>query len=629
MNTARQVNHGINIKNLWLAILTVLLICAKPMRANADQAGSPVLLKIEFENNLFMDRLDVDVHWDDQQLAVLEHGQNFAKLLRDSNKKHRLTFYLHDKHKIVNELEVDVNGETTLLCTIKTHKRKIDIKNIEKLANADIAKRKVEDIHGRLCSEAVRILNESGLSNHKIFYDGSEKNNDKLIVVGQTPAPGSRILYDEEVGIECEEFTVFCQKNFDGLPLKEAVDNAKKEDVSVGYCPLGKSELTKYSYDKIIGDTSIDDWIVESAVYQSEIILQLVFNGKTVMPNLLGKAADKASGVLHKNHIYNYSYNKKKSELTSCLVAAQSISPGSDVDSSSKPITITCIPYKDLDRLTMETLDSKDYPEVLSVSGNKEFRRLTQLSDRTDSDIDSFFDGNKGKMILFKGNVVCCYEDDDEQQYAFLRSGDYSQYSLKGPAYRIRTNSDNKPRIADDSISQTISEGENLMVLARITGYDNDASYARIAPYYIKVTGTNSVNKAKDNYYSKATARSLQRALNDAGYDCGTPDGQIGPHSREAISNYKNDHGMGDDSSIDFALLASLGVQAMADPVEPQVRSNAQSAYRDIGQDTVWVPRSGKGKYHSTPYCSRMKNPISMTREQAESRGYEPCKKCD
>ena len=92
MNTARQVNHGIYIKNFWLAIITVLLICAKPMCANADQAGSPVLLKIEFENNLFMDRLDVDVYWDDQQLAVLEHGQNFAKLLRDSNKKHRLTF---------------------------------------------------------------------------------------------------------------------------------------------------------------------------------------------------------------------------------------------------------------------------------------------------------------------------------------------------------------------------------------------------------------------------------------------------------------------------------------------------------------------------------------------------------
>ena len=92
--------------------------------------------------------------------------------------------------------------------------------------------------------------------------------------------------------------------------------------------------------------------------------------------NLLGKAADKASGVLHKNHIYNYSYNKKKSELKSCLVAAQSISPGSDVDSGSKPITITCIPYKDLDRLTLSTLDSNEYPEVLSVSGNKEFKAL-------------------------------------------------------------------------------------------------------------------------------------------------------------------------------------------------------------------------------------------------------------
>ena len=45
------------------------------------------------------------------------------------------------------------------------------------------------------------------------------------------------------------------------------------------------------------------------------------------------------------------------------------------------------------------------------------------------------------------------------------------------------------------------------------------------------------------------------------------------------------------------------------------------------GQALVWIPQSGS-KYHSSPSCSNMKNPTQVTVEEAESRGYEPCKKC-
>ena len=41
----------------------------------------------------------------------------------------------------------------------------------------------------------------------------------------------------------------------------------------------------------------------------------------------------------------------------------------------------------------------------------------------------------------------------------------------------------------------------------------------------------------------------------------------------------------------------------------------------------VWLPKSGK-KYHSHAGCSNMKNPRQVTREEAISKGFEPCKKC-
>lgn len=49
------------------------------------------------------------------------------------------------------------------------------------------------------------------------------------------------------------------------------------------------------------------------------------------------------------------------------------------------------------------------------------------------------------------------------------------------------------------------------------------------------------------------------------------------------------------------------------------------SADEVIGE--VWIPKSGK-KYHSHSGCSNMKNPSCVTKEEAESRGYTPCKKC-
>lgn len=43
---------------------------------------------------------------------------------------------------------------------------------------------------------------------------------------------------------------------------------------------------------------------------------------------------------------------------------------------------------------------------------------------------------------------------------------------------------------------------------------------------------------------------------------------------------------------------------------------------------TVWIPTNGGKKYHSKSSCSNMKNPASVTIEEAENRGFTPCKRC-
>lgn len=42
---------------------------------------------------------------------------------------------------------------------------------------------------------------------------------------------------------------------------------------------------------------------------------------------------------------------------------------------------------------------------------------------------------------------------------------------------------------------------------------------------------------------------------------------------------------------------------------------------------TVWIPKTGI-KYHKRSFCSNMKNPSAVTKQEAIKRGFTSCKKC-
>lgn len=57
---------------------------------------------------------------------------------------------------------------------------------------------------------------------------------------------------------------------------------------------------------------------------------------------------------------------------------------------------------------------------------------------------------------------------------------------------------------------------------------------------------------------TKELVRMLQEKLNDEGYDCGEPDGLIGPKTRAAIRKFREDHGLSVSEEIDRELLDTL-----------------------------------------------------------------------
>lgn len=67
-------------------------------------------------------------------------------------------------------------------------------------------------------------------------------------------------------------------------------------------------------------------------------------------------------------------------------------------------------------------------------------------------------------------------------------------------------------------------------------------------------------------YTDKDTVKKVQQALNDAGYECGTPDGIAGKKTAAAITQYRTDKGLEVSDTIDDALLEAMGL-AEADKV--------------------------------------------------------------
>src|SRR5256885_6869473 len=59
-----------------------------------------------------------------------------------------------------------------------------------------------------------------------------------------------------------------------------------------------------------------------------------------------------------------------------------------------------------------------------------------------------------------------------------------------------------------------------------------------------------------------STVQQAQQALNDKGFDAGTPDGKLGPHTKAALNKFQQSQGISASGQLDGQTLAALGVSA-------------------------------------------------------------------
>lgn len=172
-------------------------------------------------------------------------------------------------------------------------------------------------------------------------------------------------------------------------------------------------------------------------------------------------------------------------------------------------------------------------------------------------------------------------------------------------------------------------------------------------------TGSEASKYDGVNFQSPAVIKAIQQALNDKGYDCGTPDGIAGNGTASAAAHFKADHGLS-GNSIDAALALTLGLNAYqlldlsSEAAADQASSAAQngqssgtagqasgaqageaSGSGSAGPAMSYIVNTNTGKFHN-PGCSSIgqmsdsnKMEYTGSRDDLIAMGYQPCKRCN
>jgi len=116
--------------------------------------------------------------------------------------------------------------------------------------------------------------------------------------------------------------------------------------------------------------------------------------------------------------------------------------------------------------------------------------------------------------------------------------------------------------------------------------------------------------------YNKATIYDVQEALNNAGYDCGTPDGVVGKNTKASIRKYQKDNDLKVTGTVNKTLLKMLGVTVTKSTSSSNTKTEA----------TVYITRTGS-KYHSSGCRYLRQSKISISLSEAK-KNYDPCSVC-
>lgn len=343
-----------------LVVLSIMLLTTAyaTQLTYAEESDSVNLyLDVGFNDNLLMNKYDVSLELDGEQLGTLEYGKYYTKLCNVKPGKHVLSVYKTEDSEVMGEHSFQVKEDETFQCKLKTKKKEIEFEDAENLKGTAGHSLEVPDCVGLHLVGAIELLDQEGFVNYRYEGNTEETIEEKTWVVdAQNINVGEKIDKNDEIILTCIPGEEFVDKTFPGLAYNDAIKKAK----DLGYKKVlridsrrktkeGKAVRLKASK---VSDEAKPYWTVKAAKdrYSDKATLTLSFAYNPPMPDLSGvivkNAEEQVKSIRQAHFYYNFIGYKtgdpvSPENLEKYEVLEQSIEPGAIIEYKST-ITFKC-----------------------------------------------------------------------------------------------------------------------------------------------------------------------------------------------------------------------------------------------------------------------------------------------
>ena len=266
---------------------------AKMEKAQLEAESAQLYIDIEFQENLFFDKYDVELYLDDNRLTTMPHGQNYTELVQTTVGDHVIKFINETDDSVKTTKNITVKGDMTFQCEIRTHDDEIEIVDIDLIDSVEGASLRVDNYIGTVLSVAEDKLEESGFANVKSESDGDGSiwDSDNWVVMEQSVVPGTEMDKNDPIILTCRKTETYLNENYGGLNIPEAREKADE----LGHILLYKNHLTEEDLGVRVEQMDEDElslWSVrevdKSLYEEKKAVLELIYTGEREVPDVTG-----------------------------------------------------------------------------------------------------------------------------------------------------------------------------------------------------------------------------------------------------------------------------------------------------------------------------------------------------
>lgn len=253
-------------------------------------------IDINFDENLFLARKDVELSIDGELIDTIEHGKYYTRQIEIEDGNHKVRFKADDGSSYADE-ELNVCDDMTFKCRLHTNKNSINVTEIEIIHELVGTSVEMIEVTGSVLDKAKLALSNVGFVNVTYVTSNNDSvwNESNWTVINQNIKAGEKIDKNEKIELVCEKTANYIARELSGISISALrekinelgytatyIDGSSYEDITSRIISMREEEVNKRRFTQV-EVTSSENYTVKIYLSFDEAVQIPDVTGETVL----------------------------------------------------------------------------------------------------------------------------------------------------------------------------------------------------------------------------------------------------------------------------------------------------------------------------------------------------------